>query len=88
MNWFTFSLIAGIVFVLAGIGLLFTGENVASIVCFAIGAGFFGLDFRPTEAGKSEFSGLPKDLFIKKILGVVVLIAALVLFSVEIIRLF
>jgi hypothetical protein len=84
MNWFTLSLIAGIIFVIIGIVILIFGETVAAIVCFAIGAGFLALDFNPATSMKSEFSGLTKEELVKKILGVIILVAALTLFIIEI----
>jgi hypothetical protein len=83
MNWFTLSLIAGIIFVVLGIALLlFHADMMATILCLGLGGAFLGLDLSPNS--KSEFSGVPKEVFIKKIFGIVILVVAIVLFVIEI----
>jgi len=84
MNWFNISLIIGLLIVITGIVFLVLGENVAAIVGLAIGAGFLAIDFRPTTSVKSEFSGLNTAELIKKVLGIIILIVAVVLFVIEI----
>lgn len=82
MNWYTLSLIAGIVFVIVGIVVLTTGETIAGVMFLAVGAAFLALDLDPSHQG--EFSGLSKELLIKKLLGVVALVAAFVIFILEV----
>ncbi len=84
MNWFTISLIIGIIFVIIGIVTLVMGESVGAIVALAIGAGFLALDFKPVISIKDEFSGLQTIELVKKLLGVIVLLVALILFINEI----
>lgn len=84
MNWFTLSFIIGIIFVIVGIVFLVLGTTVAAIVGLAIGAGFLALDFNPTTSIKEEFTGLKKEVLIKKILGVIILLVAIALFILEI----
>ncbi len=84
MNWFTLSLIIGLIFIIAGIIFLITEDTVAGILGLALGAGFLALDFKPTTSIKSEFSGLKTEELIKKVLGIIILIVAVVLFIIEI----
>jgi len=84
MNWFTISLIIGIIFVIIGIVILVMGESVGAIVALAIGAGFLAFDFKPVISIKDEFSGLQTIELVKKLLGVIVLLVALILFINEI----
>lgn len=84
MNWFTISLILGIVFVIIGIITLIMGVSVGAIVALAIGAGFLSLDFKPASSIKDEFSGLQTIELIKKLVGIIVLLVALILFINEI----
>jgi len=83
MNWFTLSLIIGLIFVIVGIVFLVTGEPIAAVVGLAIGAGFLAVDFNPTTSIKNEFVGLKTEELIKKVLGIVILLVALVLFIIE-----
>jgi hypothetical protein len=86
MNWFIFSFILGGILVILGIVLLILQEPVGAIIAFAIGAGFLALDFKPTTSIMGEFRGLTTQQLIKKILGAIFIIAALVLFVMEIQR--
>ena len=86
MNWFIFSFILGGILVILGIVLFIFQEPVGAIVVFAIGAGFLVLAFKPTTSIIGEFRGLTTQQLIKKILGAVFIIVALVLFVVEIQR--
>lgn len=86
MNWFIFSFILGGILVILGIVLFILQEPVGAIVAFAVGAGFLALDFKPTTSILDEFRGLTPQQLIKKILGAVFIIFALVLFVVEIQR--
>lgn len=86
MNWFIFSFILGGILVIIGIVLIVLQEPVGAIVALAIGAGFLALDFKPTTSIIGEFQGLTTQQLIKKVLGAVFIIVALVLFVVEIQR--
>jgi hypothetical protein len=82
MNWFNLTLIAGIVLTILGIIFIITGSIMAAIIFLLIGAAFLALDYSPES--NHEFSGISRDVLIKKILGIVVLIGAGVLFILEV----
>jgi uncharacterized membrane protein len=78
MNWYITSLIAGIVMVVVGIVMFIFNMRVESVVFFILGGAFLSIDFTPEARG--EFGQIPSRVLIKKIAGIVILLAGLIIF--------
>jgi hypothetical protein len=78
MNWYRLSLISGLALFLIGIVVLLLGERIAAALLFAVGAAFLAFDLTP--ATKGEFTDITREVLVKKLLGILLLVAATVLF--------
>jgi hypothetical protein len=86
MKWYITSLVTGIVMLVVGIVMLIFNMRLEAALFFILGAGFLALDFTPNAMG--EFGNIPTQVLIKKIIGVIALLAGIVIFALQLVARF